>query len=71
MDIWFKILLWFCGITVTLAFGVNIIFGDEEARGTTLKILGQFLGAAAVVVTAALAMTFVVKPFLAWVFGLF
>ena len=71
MDIWLKIVLWFFGITVGLSFAVNLIFGDEETRKTMLNLIGQFLVAAAAIVAAALAMTFVVKPVLAWFLGLF
>ena len=58
-------------IIVGAAFFMNVVFGDERERKQAINTLIAIIAAGATVVASVFAMTFVIKPALAWFFGLF
>lgn len=61
------------GLTVlfTVCGGLMCLSDDRQTREGGMKMLAGWWGGMTAVIAVTLAMTFVIKPFLAWFFGLF
>jgi hypothetical protein len=55
----------------TIAGGLMCMSSDRESKEAGQKLLAGWWGAVVTILATTLLMTFVVKPVLAWFFGLF
>lgn len=67
-------IIWWVGsayVLFTLLGGLLMLSSDTESKEAGKKLLVGWWGGATSLIAAVLAMTFIVKPVLVWVFSLF